>query len=156
MYPPAQRGGYEVLCAETVNRLRDEHDVTVLTSRVDGLPSEPGIVRELDYLRAGRRSMLRAPQATVRAARVTHRLLEETRPDLVFVWNGAAIPHAAIRVAEESGAAIAYMVCEYWFERLYSADPFMRGLCSRPGSRGAWGLVMRAFNRHPLLRLDVE
>lgn len=156
LYPPAVLGGYEVLCAETVNRLADRHEITVLTSDHGGVGSEPGIVRELAYLPEGdRRATLEAPLAARRAVRVTQRVLDDFRPDLVFVWNGASMPQAAIRTAELSGAAVAYSVCEYWFGGLYAHDRFMRYL--RPGwsgSRGAWAQAMRAFDRLPGLRLD--
>jgi hypothetical protein len=105
LYPPAQVGGYEVLCAEAVRCLAERHEITVLTSDHQGVPSEPGIVRELAYLPMGTRHTLRAPSATVHAARVTRRLVDEVRPELVFVWNGAAMPQAAIRIAEQSGAS---------------------------------------------------
>lgn len=158
LYPPAVLGGYEVLCAETVSRLAERHEVTVLTSNHGGVPSEPGIVRELAFLPDGdRRNTFRAPAATRRAAKITQRLVDEVRPELVFVWNGAAMPQAAIRVAEQSGAAVAYAVCEYWFGGLYRRDKFMRFL--EPGWKGAyelWALVIRALNRLPGFRLDVH
>ena len=157
LYPPAARGGYEVLCAETVKRLSENHEVTVLTSRHAGLPSEPGIVRELEFMPSGKRSALRGPLAALRAARITRRLLAGFRPDLVFIWNGAAMPQAAIRIAEQSGAHVAWSICEYWFERLYAGDQFMRHLL--PGDRGlrrVWGLLVRTVNRHPALRLEAH
>jgi glycosyltransferase involved in cell wall biosynthesis len=157
LYPPAARGGYEVLCAETVKRLSQKHDVTVLTSRHGGIPSEPGIVRELDFMPSGKRSALMGPLAAVRAAKVTRKLLAEFQPELVFIWNGAAMPQAAIRIAEQSGARVAWSICEYWFERLYIGDQFMRHLL--PGDRGLrrlWGLLVRAVNRHPTLRLEAR
>jgi glycogen synthase len=157
LYPPAARGGYEVLCAETVARLAEKHEVAVLTSRQGGVPSEPGIVRELDFMPSGKRSALRAPLAALRAARITRALLAEFRPDLVFIWNGAAMPQAAIRIAEQSGAHVAWSICEYWFERLYSGDQFMRHLLpGDSGLRRLWALLMRAVNRHPALRLEAH
>jgi glycosyltransferase involved in cell wall biosynthesis len=157
LYPPAHVGGYEVLCAEAVRCLAERHEITVLTSDHQGVPSEPGIVRELAYLPMGTRHTLRAPSATVHAARVTRRLVDEVRPEFVFVWNGAAMPQAAIRIAEQSGAAVAYSVCEGWFGGLYTRDRFMRDLAhTRPGLRGLWGRGMRALNRHPALRLEID
>jgi len=157
LYPPAHVGGYEVLCAETCKRLADRHEITVLTSDHQGVPSEPGIVRELAYLPMGVRHTLRAPAATLHAAKVTRKLVDELQPELVFVWNGAAMPQAAIRIAEQSGAAVAYSICEGWFEGLYTRDRFMRELFhDRGGVRGLWGAGMRALNRHPALRFDLE
>lgn len=157
LYPPAHLGGYEMLCAETVERLAERHEISVLTSDHGNAPSEPGIVRELAYLPEGRRQVLRAPLASLRAVRVTRRVLEEFRPELVFVWNGSAMPQAAIRVAEQSGAAVAYSVNEYWFSGLYERDRYMRYFNeTRGGLYGLWGRATRAFNRHPELRLDTS
>src|SRR6185436_13990384 len=96
LYPPAIRGGYEVLCAETVKRLRQYHRVRVLTSRAPDAPQDPDVVRELELLTPGKRGSLRAPLAALSAARATRRLIRSFRPDMIFIWNGAEIPHAAI------------------------------------------------------------
>lgn len=157
LYPPAHLGGYEVLCAETVERLAERHEIKVLTSNHGGEPSGPGIVRELAYLPDGKRHVLRAPLASLHAVRVTRRVLEEFRPELVFIWNGSDMPQAAIRVAEESGAPIAYSVCEYWFADLYKRDRYIGYLSeTRNGVHGLWGHATRALNRHPDLRLDTS
>jgi glycosyltransferase involved in cell wall biosynthesis len=156
LYPPAQIGGYEVLCAEAVKCLAERHEITVLTSNRLGVPSEPGVVRELAYLPDGRRSALRAPAAALHAAKVTRRVLAEVRPELVFVWNGAAMPQTAIRIAEQSGAVVAYSVCQGWFEGLYTGnDLFMREL-TPAGAHPGWGQGMRLVSRHPSLRLDLH
>jgi glycosyltransferase involved in cell wall biosynthesis len=155
LYPPAIRGGYEVLCAETVKRLRQHHRVRVLTSRAPGAPPEPDVDRELELLTPGKRGALRAPLAALRAARATRRLIRACRPDLIFVWNGAEVPHAAIRVAEYSGAPVAYSVAQHWFGGLHQRDQFMRHL--EPGDRGLralWARVARLVNRHPDLLLE--
>lgn len=156
LYPPAQLGGYEVLCAETARCLGQHHEVKILTSDRLGIASDPDVIRELAFLPEGVRHTLRAPAATVHAVKVTRRVLAEWPPELVFVWNGSAMPQAAIRIAEQSGAAVAYSICEGWFQSLYSGDRFMRDLAAlRPGVRGLWGRAMRAVNRHPALRLDL-
>ncbi|HET8672402.1 MAG TPA: glycosyltransferase family 4 protein [Thermoleophilaceae bacterium] len=157
LYPPASRGGYELLCAETVERLRERHEVTVLTSSHEDVPSEPSVIRQLAYLPPGKASALRAPAAALAAAKLTRRVLAEVSPELVFVWNGAAMPQAAIRIAELSGAPVAYSVCEYWFERLYGGDQFMRHLSpGDSGLRAVWAAGVRLVNRHPSLHLDAE
>ena len=157
LYPPAIRGGYEVLCAETVKRLRQHHRVRVLTSRAPEAPQEPDVVRELELLTPGKRGALRAPFAALSAARATRRLIRSFRPDLIFVWNGAEIPQAAIRMAEYSGAPVAYSVAQHWFGGLYKRDQFMRHL--DPGDRGLralWARLARIVNRHPDLRLEAR
>jgi glycosyltransferase involved in cell wall biosynthesis len=158
VYPPATRGGYELLCAGIAEGFGEFHEVRVLTSGSSkDTPNDPNIVRELTYLGGGSADSLRAPLAALRAAKAIRRLLAEWKPDVVFVWNGADMPQAAIRIAEQSGTPIAYSLCEYWFSHIYETDRFMRHL--RPGEtgvRGLWARALRLLNRHPALRLDLD
>jgi glycosyltransferase involved in cell wall biosynthesis len=157
LYPPVVRGGYEVECSSVVERLRAGHDVTVLTSSHDGraVATQPGVHRALPLLDYTKRDSLRAPIAALVGARVMRRTLAAVAPDLVFCWNGAQIPQAALRVALDSATPVAFRVCEHWFGHLFLSDQFMRHLV--PGDRGvrrAWAGAMRLVNRHPLLRAD--
>jgi len=157
LYPPVQLGGYEARCAVTSDRLREWHEVHVLTStyRRGDAPHDPSVRRELPFLRHGRRSIPLAPVASAKAMRVMRDTLADVRPDLVFVWNGSAIPHAALQVAHESGIPVAYSVGEHWFRLLYSSDAFARFLLpGQHGLRGAWARVARLVNRLPALRVD--
>ncbi|HEX6459538.1 MAG TPA: glycosyltransferase family 4 protein [Thermoleophilaceae bacterium] len=157
LYPPVQAGGYEARCAATSEALRAWHDVHVLTSTRGRphAPADPRIRRELPILRTGRSSIAIAPLASARAMKAMRKNLAEISPDLIFVWNGSGVPHAALQVAHESGIPVAYSVGEYWFGRLYEADAFARFLLpGRVGLRGAWARVARALNRLPALRVD--
>jgi glycosyltransferase involved in cell wall biosynthesis len=157
LYPPVAQGGYEVECAGVVERLRERHDVRVLTSDKDRASAgeEPQVSRELALLTQDPRGALLAPAASLRAARVARQALE-WEPELIYSWNGASVPQAALRVLADSGAPLAFRVCEHWFGRLFRVDQFMRELL--PGSRGparaAWAAGCRSFNRLPGLRLD--
>lgn len=155
LYPPIAHGGYEVECQGVVEHLRERHEVLVLTSDKDreAAPAEPGIRRQLPFLPRRRLTDALSPLYAVRGAKVARRALDDFRPDLVYVWNGAQLPQAAIRALERSGAPVAYRVCEYWFGSLYGSryDPFMRGLTG-----GRWKRAARAWNRLPALRLDYE
>lgn len=157
LYPPIVEGGYEARCAVTSERLREQHEVHVLTStrRRTECPPDPLVRRELPILPAGRLSIPVAPLAAARGMKVMRRTLAELRPDLVFVWNGTRIPHAALQAAHDSGIPVAYSVGEHWFGRLYSGDPLMRYLLpGQRGLRGAWGRLARLVNRLPALRTD--
>ncbi len=160
LYPPVVRGGYEVECAGVVERLRGAgHRVRVLTSSEERAvhPASEDVVRELDFLDYVRRDSLRAPVAALRGARTMRRELASFRPELVFVWNGSQVPHAALRIAATSGVPLAFRICEHWFGTLYSSDTFMRHLVpGERGLRGIWARLMRLVNRHPDLRLDLE
>lgn len=158
LYPPAVRGGYEVECADVVRRLRDRHEVLVLTSNhpLPGPVDGELVVRELPFFSYRKRQSFAAPLNALRGARVAKRLLESFRPELIYVWNGAQIPQAALRVLDRSGVPVAYRICQHWFADLYRTDVFMRHLYPGDrGLRGLWAILMRIVNRHPALRLDV-
>lgn len=158
LFPPVAFGGYDLECAALVERLRDHHDVVVLTSdlRRDHAPADPGVLRVLPFLGAGRRrAVVGAPSAAVRAAQTTRRVVEDVRPELVYVSSGLAIPQAAIAIAGSSGAPLVCRFSELWFAGTFlSGDRFLRHLRGgESGARAAWGAVARAVNRHPALRL---
>ena len=157
LYPPVAVGGYEVECSGVVERLRERHDVLVLTSDQDaaGVAVAPDVRRELRRLTPDERGALRAPAASVRAVGVARRALV-WGPDLVYSWNGASIPHAALRVLADSGVPLAFRVCEHWFGKIFVQDQFMRELLPsrRAPGRAAWAAGCRALNRLPSLRLD--
>jgi glycosyltransferase involved in cell wall biosynthesis len=157
LFPPAVQGGYELECATVVEHLRRHHSVLVLTSvRGSGLEPEAGVLRRLPFVASGRVRSLLAPLDAIRAARTMRQVLASFQPSLVYVWNGAMIPQAALRIAETSGVRVAYRICEHWFGRLYRSDRFMRHLHpGERGLRGVWARLMRLVNRHPALRLDV-
>jgi glycosyltransferase involved in cell wall biosynthesis len=156
IYPPVVRGGYEVECRSAVEVLREEHEVVVLTSDLEseGIAPMVGVRRELPWVGPRKRDSLRAPGLAVRGARVIERVLDEVRPDLVYVWNGARIPQAVLRILDRHDVPRAYRVCEHWFGELYRSDQFMRHLY--PGDRGVralWARWARLVNRRAGLRL---
>ena len=158
LYPPGGLGGYEQECAVIVEHLRSRHEVLVLTSRYrrDRIPDESTVRRTLPIRERHGIDSLRAPLWALSGVREVRRAMAGFNPDLVFVWNGARLPQAALRVAAAAGVPTAFRVCEHWFEDLYSADPFMRHLYpGERGLRGAWARLARLANRHPALRLDV-
>ena len=153
LYPPAVLGGYEVECAGVVERLRRDNEVLVLTSKRGRRrgAAEPGVARLLDFLPYRPLTRLLSPLYALRAAAATRRVLREFQPDVIYVWNGSQIPQVAIRVLEQSGAAVAYRVCEHWFGKLYEDDAFMHGVRG-----GRWSALMRLVNRAPSLRVDAR
>jgi glycosyltransferase involved in cell wall biosynthesis len=158
LFPPAVQGGYELECADVVDHLRTRHEVLVLTSTRGAGAGESGVARLLPTVPPGglARSLL-APLDALRAARTARRVLASFRPDLLYVWNAAQIPQAALRVAETTGVPVAYRVCEHWFGDLYRTDRFMRHLYGdEHGARRVWARLMRLCNGAPGLRLDVH
>lgn len=158
LYPPIAFGGYEVECAGVVERLREQHDVRVLTSKPpDGteVPQDPQVWRELELLTPDSRGARRAPLAAVAAVAAARRALR-WEPELTYVWNGSSIPQAALRVLADSEVPIAFRICEHWFGGLFLEDQFLRELlpAERSVARSAWAGACRLLNRRRALRLD--
>jgi glycosyltransferase involved in cell wall biosynthesis len=161
LFPPVAVGGYEVECAAVVEHLRARHDVLVLTSSLDRAHIEetagegaPEVRRELVGLTPDARGALRAPLASLRAVESARRALG-WEPDLIYVWKGASIPQASLRVLADSGRPLAFRVCEHWFGELFVGDQFLRELlpARRSPARAAWAAGCRALNRRRALRL---
>ena len=157
-YPPVAFGGYEVECSAVVDRLRLEHEVTVLTT--SGEPAEPAVPephvrRSLPRLTPDARGAIRAPIASLRAAGVARAALA-WRPELIYAWNGSSFPQSALRVLADSGVPLAFRVCEHWFGSIFVGDQYMRELLPAPRgpARAAWSAGARALNLLPELRLD--
>jgi glycosyltransferase involved in cell wall biosynthesis len=162
LYPPVAVGGYEAECSAVVERLAEHHDVLVLTSdrQARNVPASPRsnqlqIWRELAFLSADESGALRAPLASLRAVGTARRALA-WRPDLIYCWNGANIPNAALRVIADSRVPLAFRVCEQWFEGLFWRDQFLRELLpdARGPARACWAAGCRLLNVLPALRLD--
>lgn len=153
LYPPAAIGGYEQRCAAIVDTLSPRHEITVLTSR-EGGESEPGVLRTLPFMRPTKAHSLRAPLFTLAAVRAARRALEQVRPELIFVFNGASVPQAALRALELSGVPVAWSVGEHWFAGIYRHDQFLRHLYpGDTGLRGVWAAGVRVLWRiDPQLR----
>jgi glycogen(starch) synthase len=159
LFPPEAVGGYELRCAGIVDALRERHEVTVLTSSEGGRPSEPGVLRTLQFMQPTKAHSLRAPMFTVAAVRAARAALERERPELIFFFNGANVPQAALRVLELSGVPVAWSVGEQWFSGIYRYDQFLRHLYpGDTGLRGIWAAGMRAVDRADpqLRRLEFE
>ncbi len=157
LYPPLARGGYEVECSGVVERLRERHEVLVLSSDThrEEIAPQADVRRELAGLTPDARGATRAPLAALRASATARRALA-WRPDLVYCWNGSSIPHTALRVLADSDVPLAFRVCEHWFGGIFVQDQFMRELLPgrRSPARSTWAAGCRALNRLPALRLD--
>jgi glycosyltransferase involved in cell wall biosynthesis len=157
LYPPFAVGGYEAECARVVERLRERHEVLVLTGEHEqaALADGPGIRRELELLAPDWRGAMRAPRASLQAVRSARRALA-WGPDLVYCWNGSAIPQAALRVLADSGVPLAFRVCEHWFGRIFVMDQYLRELLAmeRSPTRSVWAAGCRAVNLLPSMRLQ--
>ncbi len=157
LFPPDAIGGYEMCCEATVERLRANHEVLVLTSGNEqrGSPRETDVWRELTWLSPDARGARRAPLAALRDAPVARRALA-WQPDLIYIWNGASISHAVLRILADSGLPLAFRIEEHWFASIFVRDQFLRELlpARRGPARAAWSVGCRMINALPALRLD--
>jgi glycosyltransferase involved in cell wall biosynthesis len=156
LYPPFALGGYEVECSGVVERLRENHEVLVLTGEHDqaALADGPGVKRELPLLTPDWRGAIRAPRASLQAVHSARSALA-WGPDLVYCWNGSSVPQAALRVFADSGVPLAFRVCEHWFGGIFVNDQYLRELLQarRSPARSVWSAGCRALNLVPSLRL---
>jgi glycogen synthase len=161
MFPPEAVGGYEMGCAAVADHLRQRHEVVVWTSvsrHAGHVPAGGDQVesrRELALLTLDVRGSLRAPICALRGAAVARQIVA-WKPDLVYVWNGARIPHAVLRIIADSGVPLAFRVEEHWFAKIFVGDQFLRELLPTPRgrARATWARACRLLNALPALRLD--
>jgi glycogen synthase len=154
-YPPHTIGGYELGCRDVVEALeRRGHRVRVLTS-VHGLgraSSDGNVHRRLSIdLSAQPRSSLAYGlsllAAEVRSGRALLRLVEQSRPDVVYLWNLRYLPLSIARLAQRLGLAVCYFVSDDWLARWATVDRWEQWTAQRsrhPLKRALKGLVRHA------------
>jgi len=165
-YPPYEVGGYEQLCSDVANRLRERgHQIAVLTSdqrahgRDDG--REEADVRRV--LRIGPSRRFQAATGieffTIRTAKTRHNIgrvqesLSTLQPDVVFIWNLQGLPIEIARVCEErQEVAVAY-----WLAGYSPAEPdgYWRYWEREPANR-ALALVKKPLRRLALRMMVAE
>ena len=154
LFPPVGFGGYESETAALVEGLRERHDVLVLTSDRGEAPAEPDVRRELPYVGPERHEALAAPARAARAVTVMRAALDDFGPDLVYVANVVAVPHAAPLVAAATGVPMVHRLSELFMaSSLYTGDRYLRTLLpGERGLRGVWAAAMKLHNRRLGLR----
>ncbi len=117
LYPPYVLGGYEILCGQVVQYLKERrHTIQILTSdhgiKQELNHSEDGIIRSLRlYLPFGEPAeFLR--KARVETARfnkqITKEIIEQYQPDVIFIWSLLRLTPGSAKAAEESGIPVVY------------------------------------------------
>jgi len=156
-YPPHEVGGYEQLCRDVAERLAERgHTFAVLTSDrgvVEGQKAqEPCIHRLLRVqpqlgARLGTvgQFFLTRRQAEAHNRTVFRSIVQQLRPDVVFIWNLQGLPQELAVDAEAlPGVAVAY-----WLAGYTPAEPdlFWRYWTQPPGQRsflhGTKGVLSR-------------
>jgi glycosyltransferase involved in cell wall biosynthesis len=136
-YPPHAWGGYELSCADVVDRLVARgHDVAVLTSTlrradVDDPPDQAGRVRRqlTAYFRDDDlyQPPLRTQWAVERAnQRALAEALDAHRPDVVSVWQLGALSVGLLSTLARRRLPLVYAVCDDWLSYGVELDPWAR------------------------------
>jgi glycosyltransferase involved in cell wall biosynthesis len=142
LYPPHHIGGYEVICYTVVQELRRRgHDLHILTSN-HGLPrgarenSECQVERSLSlhglyghpWLGIHRLQRLeRHNNATLR------NVLDQFRPDLVYIWNMGGLSKSLLLTLQENGVPTVFYVSDHWLTRGLESDVWLRWWNSTDG-----------------------
>lgn len=148
------------MCWVLATHLAESHQVTVLTSVADMSATtttmeNPRVLRVLRLREQSPTARARALLDAVRSTRQTRRILATVDPEVVFVFNGRGISQVGLLTLAEADLPMIVRVGDYWLERLYLDDPYLRFL--RPGGRLArrvWSTFIRLLNRHPALSHD--
>jgi glycosyltransferase involved in cell wall biosynthesis len=123
LYPPHALGGYEMSCADVMERFASRgHEVTVMTTdtrRPDVADvDQPHVQRALrwywsdhEIVHAGVTSLVSIERHNVR---LLQRALADTRPDVVSVWAMGAMSLGLIDLLNNSGLPVVYVVCDEW------------------------------------------
>jgi len=141
MYPPHAYGGYELSCADVMQRwARRGHEVFVLTStirapNVTGTEVESRVFRTLqlywdDHVLLEppfhrRFAIEMANQAALRRA------LSVAKPDVISVWNMGAMSLGLLTSTEEAGYPHVLVVGDDWLCSAPKMDPWTRELEGR-------------------------
>lgn len=116
LYPPDVQGGYEILCAQVVERLeRRGHEVWVLTSTAASREAARAGGRVLRRLGLTApfpdrvpRSLSRFLALHRRNAAITATVIHDVKPDHIFVWSQLRLTLGASEAAEASGIPVSY------------------------------------------------
>lgn len=126
-FPPDVEGGYERSCALVVAQLRARgHTVTVLAREARG-PAEPGVYRAMHYRYSGhRRLLLTGWMYDVLDLRRMRRVVDEVRPDVVYLWGIMGTCLQVVAQLSRRFATVVY-VADYWLSMWHSGERLTDG-----------------------------
>ena len=113
LYPPEVQGGYEILCAQVVEGLRSKgHSVVVLTSGSKAADPDERTFRRLEltgrFPEPVRPSRWGSLGVHLRNAAITRKVIEDVRPDRIFIWSQLRLTLGGAEAAEQSGIPVSY------------------------------------------------
>ena len=113
LYPPYILGGYEILCAQVVQYLKERgHIVHVLTSNHMSSVCDSEVTRTLQVYQPFDKSatfMRKARSATAghNGTETSIQILKH-QPDAIFIWSLLRLTPAPAKIAEKSGVPVVY------------------------------------------------
>ncbi|MGN6473721.1 MAG: glycosyltransferase family 4 protein [Mycobacteriales bacterium] len=148
-YPPHYYGGYELTCADVMDRFRAVgHDVTVLTSDIrvpnvmEADPSGPDVRRRLRPYWDWERGAPDRPLTPIGRLRVERRNLAalrqavaDTRPEVVSVWHMIGLSMSLLTWLEQQGIPMVLMVANDWLMQAPEFDAWSRMFDNPVGRR---------------------
>ena len=135
-------GGYEVECATSWSTCAPGIACSFSPRpRARRAADGADVIRRLPFVGPSRARSLLAPLDALRGARTARRVLDSFEPDLVYVWNGASIPQAALRVIRRAAFRWPIASASTGSGASTGSDRFMRHLT--PGERGLRGVWAR-------------
>ena len=138
-YPPHSYGGYELACADVVQRWRETHDVAVLTSTVDDAETDELVWRRLPmtWINASPPPRWRRPSVERQARRILDAAIDGFRPDVISVWNLAGLPFGLLGAVIARGTPAVAVIADAWLLRAPEEDPWMRAAANHRWVVGA-------------------
>jgi glycogen synthase len=124
-YPPHHHGGYEELCSEIAQKIRQRgHEVYILTSNYGvkrNSKGEQNIFRmlheEMDlrsYLSSIRFFIGRQKRLNENLA-ITKKTINEVQPDVLFIWGAWNIPRQLLVLSENLlNNRVVYYIADHW------------------------------------------
>lgn len=113
LYPPHILGGYEILCAQVVEYLKERgHQVHILTSDHGGAPSDAEVTRTLkvyqDFDKKATFMRMKRVRTAKHNAKETEKVLRQRKPDVVFLWSLLRLTPSCAHVAQRLGFPTVY------------------------------------------------
>ncbi len=158
LYPPNVIGGYERLCFEMASALHDRgHVITVLTSSYGGRHEETRGQRVIRTLKlfategAIYQPFDASPEDRAKWERHNEeqfcQLVEEAKPDMLFVWNLYFFNHGFLDLIQQSTLAKLYLLTDNWMLMFLNAEFIGNYFSSEVfKKKEAGGIIKRILN----------
>ncbi|WP_172635094.1 glycosyltransferase family 4 protein [Sphaerochaeta pleomorpha] len=113
LYPPYVLGGYEILCGQVVEYLKNRgHEIHILTSDHQSNRREGTIERSLHLFQPFAQQAGYQRKDRIKTARynklVTSQCIEAVKPDVIFIWSLLRLTPSTAKVSEKSGIPVVY------------------------------------------------